>query len=113
MIIGREPELKILNNIWQSAKAELIALYGRRRIGKTFLVRECFENKKSCVYVEITGVHKSGIKKQLQKFSKSVSEVFFNGTPLKISDNWDEAFDLLTNEMGAASVSKKSNKSSD
>ena len=44
MIIGRENEVKKLNEYYNSGSAELIALYGRRRVGKTFLVDEVFED---------------------------------------------------------------------
>ena len=45
MIIGREYEARKLNEYYNSESAELIALYGRRRVGKTFLVDEAFENR--------------------------------------------------------------------
>ena len=40
MIIGREKEIAKLNELYHSGDAELIALYGRRRVGKTFLIDE-------------------------------------------------------------------------
>lgn len=40
-IIGREYEQKLIQERCKSNKAELIAIYGRRRVGKTFLVRKC------------------------------------------------------------------------
>ena len=40
-IIGREYEQKLILERCKSNKAELIAIYGRRRVGKTFLVRKC------------------------------------------------------------------------
>ena len=45
MIIGRENEQKRLRNLYHSGKAEFIAIYGRRRVGKTFLIRQLFENE--------------------------------------------------------------------
>lgn len=44
-IIGRKKELEQLSSIFNSNKAELVAVYGRRRIGKTFLVKEFFNEK--------------------------------------------------------------------
>lgn len=41
-IIGREEEIKLLEECYQSGKAELVAVYGRRRVGKTYLVKTCF-----------------------------------------------------------------------
>lgn len=40
VIIGRQKEQNILNSLKESGKSEFVALYGRRRVGKTFLVRE-------------------------------------------------------------------------
>ena len=45
MLIGREYEVRKLNEYYNSKSAELIALYGRRRVGKTFLIDEVFENR--------------------------------------------------------------------
>ena len=44
-IIGRQAEIRELNERYNSDKAELIVVYGRRRVGKTFLVRETFKNR--------------------------------------------------------------------
>ena len=45
MIIGREDETKILNELYERDSAELVALYGRRRVGKTYLIDETFKNR--------------------------------------------------------------------
>ena len=45
MIVGRKREIEELRNLFQSNKAELVAIYGRRRVGKTFLVKEMFHDK--------------------------------------------------------------------
>ena len=44
-IIGRNKEINILDRIYKSKKSELIAIYGRRRVGKSYLVSECFGKK--------------------------------------------------------------------
>jgi len=44
-LIGRLEEKKILNSLYKSENAEFLAIYGRRRVGKTFLVREFFKDK--------------------------------------------------------------------
>ena len=53
-IVGRRAEQKILQKIWDSKTAEFVALYGRRRVGKTFLVREFFGMQSR--YFELTGM---------------------------------------------------------
>ena len=45
MFIGRKNELKFLNDKYNSNKAELVVLYGRRRVGKTETLSEFFKNK--------------------------------------------------------------------
>ena len=42
MLIGRKEELRELNDAFKSEYSEFVAVYGRRRVGKTFLVREAF-----------------------------------------------------------------------
>ena len=42
MLIGRENEIKTLQQAYHSEYSEFVAVYGRRRIGKTFLIREAF-----------------------------------------------------------------------
>ena len=44
-IVGREKEIKELRNRYESKSPEFIVVYGRRRIGKTFLIRQTFQNK--------------------------------------------------------------------
>ena len=43
-MIGREKEVKELNKLYDRSRAELVAVYGRRRVGKTFLIDETLEN---------------------------------------------------------------------
>ena len=45
MLIGREKEIQKLNELYESDTAELVALYGRRRVGKTFLIDEVFSDR--------------------------------------------------------------------
>jgi len=44
-IVGREKEIELLQKLYDSKQAEFLAIYGRRRIGKTYLVTEFFRNK--------------------------------------------------------------------
>ena len=55
-LIGRIKEIGTLKSALQSNKPELIALYGRRRIGKTFLIRKTYRNN---LTFEFTGIHKA------------------------------------------------------
>jgi len=66
-IIGREAEKEILKEMLSSKEAELIAILGRRRVGKTFLVRNYYQ--KYLVF-ECTGIHEAGLPEQLFNFSR-------------------------------------------
>ena len=43
-MVGRKREIKMLRNAAESKSSEFVAVYGRRRVGKTFLIRETFNS---------------------------------------------------------------------
>ncbi len=104
-LYGRENEIKILENIWHSKEAEFVAIYGRRRVGKTFLVRQVFSKKK--IYCEVVGVKDGKQQDQLQNFIESLSKTFYKNAPLKRPNTWREAFELLTKEIEGLPKSQK------
>lgn len=104
-IIGREEELLLLKDLWQSKEAEFLAVYGRRRIGKTFLIREYFSKKG--IFLETSGVKKLKTSKQLENFAASLSKTFFNETPIQTPTSWSAAFDLLTRKLKEVPKNKK------
>lgn len=91
-IIARYPELQALDKIYHSGKPEFLAIYGRRRIGKTFLIREFFRDKG--VYFHITGVKDAPVRKQLRNFADEFKRVFGH-PPSPSPKDWQEAFSLL------------------
>lgn len=103
MIIGREKEREVLKKIWHSKKAEFIAIYGRRRIGKTFLIHEFFKDKG--LYFEITGSNKASKKEQLKNFSREL-KTLFPGEQQSFND-WPDAFEALLNLIKLRDPSKK------
>lgn len=90
-IIGREEEKFILQRVLDSQEAELIALYGRRRVGKTFLIKNFFSRQ---LFLEFSGTHKAILKNQLTNFSKAMSIAIKGPLPASPA-NWREAFDLV------------------
>jgi AAA+ ATPase superfamily predicted ATPase len=54
-IVGRKNEIKKSDEIFASKEAEFLELYGRRRVGKTYLVRQYFKSK-PCVFFEVAGL---------------------------------------------------------
>lgn len=104
-IIGRIKEITILDQVQSSKKAEFVALYGRRRVGKTFLVQRCFSNKG--IYLECTGLKDGSIQDQLTNFIKSFQIVFYPKLSLSTPKNWQDAFELLTQAIKQIPKSKK------
>ena len=95
-IIGRKRELEILNNVYGSNKAEFLSIYGRRRIGKTFLIKE-YVTSKPCIFFHATGQKKAPMLEQLSEFTKKIEQTFYSkGTKLKEPTTWNAAFEMLT-----------------
>ncbi len=90
-IYGRHQEKKILETICNSQQAEFLAIYGRRRVGKTFLTNEFLKNKG--IYFELTGIKNASINVQLNNFTVEFSDLFFDGIKQPVPANW---FDALT-----------------
>jgi uncharacterized protein len=92
-IIGREAEKKILAEILVSNEAELLAVYGRRRVGKTFLLRNFYHQQ---LVFEFTGVHDASLANQLANFSIALQEAMGASLPPARPLNWLQAFGFLT-----------------
>jgi AAA+ ATPase superfamily predicted ATPase len=103
-IIGRERELKILKNAIESDKAELIAIYGRRRVGKTFLIREAYKNE---TIFDVTGVPDGSYEQQLSNFHKKIVSRSKSLAGSKVPSDWQEAFDLLSQYINTLRSRKK------
>ena len=89
-IIGREYEQSIIRNYLESEKAELIAVYGRRRVGKTYLVKSIFDNQFDFAF---TGMYNVTRAVHLAQFQKSLER--FSGKRVERLKDWFEAFDAL------------------
>ena len=76
-LIGREEELFRLERLYHSKKAELLALYGRRRVGKTCLIRACFSEKKETIFFNSTGIKEGTMLEQISNFTKEIGNAFF------------------------------------
>lgn len=94
-MIGRKREQQTLDYAFKAKEAQFLAIYGRRRVGKTWLVREFFAAKK-CLRMQVTGLQKGAAKQQLANFSEALSAAFTPGIPLETPRTWMEAFKQLT-----------------
>ena len=105
-IVGRKAELQTLNELRQSKEAEFLAVYGRRRVGKTFLIREYFSNKG--IFLEASGVKNLRLSQQLENFAGALSKSFFGNIPIQTPSSWKSAFKLLTEQLKKVPKNKKS-----
>ena len=104
-IIGREAEIELLTKRLNSLQAEFIAVYGRRRIGKTYLISEFFSDKG--VYFECTGIKDGDLRSQLDNFTSVFQKTFFPTINLEPPKSWKAAFQLLTEQIQVIPTNKK------
>lgn len=96
MFIGRETDLADLMALWQKRTSSLAVVSGRRRIGKSTLVKRFAETSK-CRFVEIAGLapdKEMSNRKQLDHFCERLA--LQTGVPEVRVDGWSKAFDLLS-----------------
>lgn len=99
-IIGRNSEKIILKDCLDSNRPEFVAVYGRRRIGKTFLIKQFFKNKFDFY---LTGVYESNLSESLALFNSQLSK--YSGKEWPMAKNWMQAFGQL--EKYLSSLKKK------
>lgn len=103
-LIGREPEIEKIDRIMQSGQAEFLAIYGRRRVGKTFLIRQYL--KDSLVF-DFTGT-KDGIKEQqLLNFFAEYTKRAGSKTQKQPPLSWQDAFSFLATYLRTLSKLKR------
>jgi len=102
MLIGRKTELKHLQKAYESDYSEFVVVYGRRRVGKTFLVLEAFDYNFTFMH---TGMANTNLKNQLAAWKSSLKDSGLNSaiTP----KNWIDAFDQLKILIKQSSAAKK------
>ncbi len=89
-IVGRKREQQIINQRLESGKAELIAVYGRRRVGKTFLIRKMFDGRFAFSF---TGLYEVARVAQLEQFRLALQQ--YSGAPVPKLSTWFDAFAAL------------------
>ena len=100
-LVGRIYEKEILTDALLGNKAELIAIYGRRRVGKTFLVRSVYKNH---IKLEFSGISNTPLKQQLLNFHLTLAE---KKTGFSIPSGWIEAFFQLRQYLDSLKTKTK------
>lgn len=88
-IVGRKEEIALLERYMSSGRAEFIALYGRRRVGKTFLIRQYFQNRFA---FDLTGIIEGKRAEQMDVFYHALQQAGYGGHKPK---TWLDAFFAL------------------
>lgn len=104
-VIGRKTEINTLQLAINSGKSELIAIYGRRRVGKTFLIRETYKRE---MIFEVSGIPDGSYNQQLINFFHKIIEKSSKFKKRNAPKDWLEAFNLLGEYIsGLKSLEKK------
>ena len=100
-MIGRTKEIEELNRLYESDESEFAAVYGRRRVGKTYLVRETFSDRFAFHH---TGLPNATKHQQLVHFKESLAAA---GARVKTPRNWFEAFHALREVVARSAFRRK------
>ena len=97
-MIGRKKEVEELERLYGSSKAEFVAVYGRRRVGKTYLVGETFKNRFTFSHAGLSPIEgrngkKGSMKAQLEHFYNSLK--LYGANEEHAPSDWLEAFFML------------------
>jgi uncharacterized protein len=103
-IIGREAEQEILGRLLQSKRSELLAIYGRRRIGKTYLIKTFYDQH---LTFSCSGQYNSKTSEQLINFTDQLN-TYFPDSKIKYSiESWQEAFKILKDAVSSLETTQK------
>lgn len=101
-IVGRKEEIARLDRCMETTQAQLIIVYGRRRVGKTYLISEYYDHKFA---FKLTGAYKQPKKFQLESFSQELR--LRTGTDQPLLLNWRDAFQALRQYLESMPADKK------
>jgi AAA+ ATPase superfamily predicted ATPase len=91
-VAGREEEIAILQKQQMLPQSSFVAMYGRRRIGKTYLIREVYAKQ---IVFDCSGLHEENTKHQLENFLLSLNQYKSKSKKTIQPVSWLQAFDLL------------------
>lgn len=101
-IIGRKEEKDVLARIWESRQSEFVAVCGRRRVGKTFLIREYFEEQ---MVFQVSGIANGSTGEQLKNFYYTLRR--YDLSISEMPKDWIDAFELLIRYLSSLSMERK------
>ena len=102
MLIGRTTESAELLATLEADESQFVAVYGRRRVGKTYLIRETFANR---IAFQHTGLAKGALKEQLAEFQQSLKDAGMNNP--QRPKTWIDAFHILSDFLSSIEGNEK------
>lgn len=103
-MVGRKEELAILKKALQSNEPEMVAVIGRRRVGKTFLIRHAYQGK---IDFDLTGIQNGSSREQLQNFADRLTLYAKPLFPFQRPSNWLQAFQMIVTWLEATPKTEK------
>ena len=100
-MVGRKEEIRTLDEVMSRREGQLVAVYGRRRVGKTYLIRQYFKDKFTFYHTGESGV---GLRDQLLGFRDSLRDY---GRQCPLPKTWREAFRELRSLIESSKGEKK------
>jgi uncharacterized protein len=97
MFVGRDHEMRQLKALLQAPEPKIAVVYGRRRIGKTSLIRQVIGREKALFF---EGLENAPTREQIHVFLTQLAHQLGKSQPLPICKNWAEAFLLLARLLG-------------
>jgi len=103
-IVGREEAKERIKRKLGTPKSDLVAVIGRRRIGKTYLINQVLEKE---IIFHFSGLFKGSMPEHLERFGKALNEAQGNNNPITPLLSWFEAFDRLRMYINSKRSKKK------
>ena len=102
--IGRKKEQEILKEAMESSEAEMVAVIGRRRVGKTFLINSVLEN---LIDFEVTGIQDAPQEEQLKNFKIQLGKFVKSAFLIETPKDWIDAFLILIRYLESLKEKRK------
>jgi len=104
LIVGRHQEQKLMQGLLTGDNSEFLAVYGRRRVGKTFLIRNVYQKE---ITFQMTGIASADTQQQLANFFSALNSLDPNNPNENIPRDWFKAFEMLRLFLQKGNAKKK------